>query len=282
MRTGDCLIITLLTRPPAEDETAAAPAPLHVIRDCEIYASLRPEFKALVHTAWGYEATESETLVLLFHDIMESDVFRTARLPDDMYCLAPGCGRKQVVRGATLGSLTDYDVAGAPAGCSPFIWKFHTAIGGGLPPLPRVFLGATCPRSKRCTVRAMVSLDAWLLARPGEFGRQWQRDKICGACYANIEASPLGCTDECGTIYYCSAKCRDAHREAHEKQRATDTEVMAKQRVCSCCGRVDYALRKCSRCRLTYYCDAKCQAMHWTHGGHKAVCEAPKTRDSSE
>ena len=42
------------------------------------------------------------------------------------------------------------------------------------------------------------------------------------------------------------------------------------QRKCSFCGKHSEDLKKCSRCRLTQYCNRECQKKHW--GTHKSVC----------
>lgn len=266
-------MITLVTRPPVAGETSAAPAPIQQAGDVEMHAMLSPALRAFVACTLGREPTESEMVVHHFHDVMEDDAFRAVVVPEDLYCLSPGCGRKRVEKGACMGALTDYDVPAAPTGCAPFIWHIHVAAKPGAPAFPCVFLGATCPDSRRCSVRASASLDAWLLEEPlRPFGPRGDKN-ICVACYANIAPPSVPCTDACGKAYYCSAKCREAHAETHAQQRAHDAGLEAKRRTCAACGRSDYALRKCGRCRAVYYCDAACQLTHWREGDHQSVCK---------
>ena len=42
------------------------------------------------------------------------------------------------------------------------------------------------------------------------------------------------------------------------------------QKKCSLCGKYSEDLKKCSRCRLTQYCNRECQKKHW--GTHKNAC----------
>ena len=42
------------------------------------------------------------------------------------------------------------------------------------------------------------------------------------------------------------------------------------QKKCSFCGKHSEDLKKCSRCRLTQYCNQECQKKHW--GTHKKIC----------
>lgn len=59
-------------------------------------------------------------------------------------------------------------------------------------------------------------------------------------------------------------------------------------RDCANCGASEGSIpgisvhRFCSRCQITCYCSLKCQKTHWTNGGHKHVCIAPKNRKVSE
>lgn len=50
-------------------------------------------------------------------------------------------------------------------------------------------------------------------------------------------------------------------------------------RCCSNCGfKTDiYALKRCGDCKMTWYCNSRCQAAHWTReiDGHKAWCCNP-------
>ena len=46
------------------------------------------------------------------------------------------------------------------------------------------------------------------------------------------------------------------------------------QKMCSCCGNLSQALRRCSRCQLAHYCNQECQKKHW--GTHKSVCRPLK------
>jgi hypothetical protein len=279
--TRQFIMITLVTRPPIEGETVAQPAPLRDAGDSDMHVSLRPELRAFMTKMQGKEPTESDMVILHFYDTMESDAFRAIIVPEDLYCLAPGCGRKHVSKGAALGTLTDYDVPKEPTGCAPFIWKIYVAAKGGAAPRPRVFIGATCPDSKRCNVRASVSLEEWLHVRPLEYGYRAENHEICACCYTALGARGIACADGCGAAYYCTKTCMEAHTYIHAEQRASQATLDAKRRVCACCGRTDYALRKCSGCLAVYYCDKNCQVKHWTDGGHKAACRLAKTRDSS-
>lgn len=48
--------------------------------------------------------------------------------------------------------------------------------------------------------------------------------------------------------------------------------------TCSSCGRQPASGKKllvCGRCKITHYCDAKCQKVHWS-AGHKAKCQRPE------
>ena len=46
------------------------------------------------------------------------------------------------------------------------------------------------------------------------------------------------------------------------------------QKKCSFCGKLSENLKKCSRCRLTQYCNQECQKKHW--GSHKRICNPQK------
>lgn len=41
----------------------------------------------------------------------------------------------------------------------------------------------------------------------------------------------------------------------------------------NCLGKCSGGLKRCARCRVTYYCSKECQREHWKKGNHKAVCE---------
>ena len=44
--------------------------------------------------------------------------------------------------------------------------------------------------------------------------------------------------------------------------------------VCNCCGlkRSD-GMKKCSKCKLVYYCSKKCQKYDWIRNGHRDECQ---------
>ena len=44
--------------------------------------------------------------------------------------------------------------------------------------------------------------------------------------------------------------------------------------VCNCCGlkRSD-GMKKCSKCKLVYYCSKKCQKYDWIRNGHRSQCK---------
>eukprot|EP01083_Nonionella_stella_P093785 262956_1 len=58
-------------------------------------------------------------------------------------------------------------------------------------------------------------------------------------------------------------------REYHQDD-AKEYETLTNQRQCGHCSKYD-APSRCSRCKVTYYCDVRCQSKAWKH--HKKTCK---------
>ena len=75
-------------------------------------------------------------------------------------------------------------------------------------------------------------------------------------------------------------KNRDKKRAEMEKK----AKACAPQlKTCASCGAVEEeeeALKVCTRCRITYYCNATCQRQHWKNG-HKQNCVPPEQRTAA-
>ena len=61
------------------------------------------------------------------------------------------------------------------------------------------------------------------------------------------------------------------HEKHHKKLEKVVQRSLLKR--CASCGSDDADLSKCARCQAVYYCNATCQRLGWTQGGHKLVCK---------
>ena len=56
----------------------------------------------------------------------------------------------------------------------------------------------------------------------------------------------------------------------------TDVLIGRYSKICSAC-RKKTATKLCTGCLQVQYCSKECQQSHWSHGGHKAECEAQRS-----
>jgi hypothetical protein len=64
-------------------------------------------------------------------------------------------------------------------------------------------------------------------------------------------------------IYTCSEKCKLDKMKSMRKE--TETRM-----ICKVCGNCCENMKKCSKCKKTYYCSRECQINDWPE--HKKIC----------
>ncbi|XP_064388098.1 ankyrin repeat and MYND domain-containing protein 2-like [Halichondria panicea] len=55
-----------------------------------------------------------------------------------------------------------------------------------------------------------------------------------------------------------------------EKTSVADGE---REEKCATCGTISSGLKKCTQCKLVFYCGVACQRLAWTTGNHKKLCK---------
>ncbi|KAJ7247149.1 hypothetical protein B0H12DRAFT_1235321 [Mycena haematopus] len=68
----------------------------------------------------------------------------------------------------------------------------------------------------------------------------------------------------------------DLFRDLAEK-RASLLDGLESRRACDNleCGKIQNNCRRCSGCKIHYYCSSDCQLADWKHGGHRDHCGSP-------
>ena len=91
---------------------------------------------------------------------------------------------------------------------------------------------------------------------------------------------------KCKLQYYCSKECQQSdwknHKAVCREGYSEETSVAELQEACSVCSKK--GSKKCSNCKLQFYCSKQCQKKDWKN--HKAICKevskAAEFREASE
>lgn len=83
---------------------------------------------------------------------------------------------------------------------------------------------------------------------------------------SNILQAMVEQTEKNNTMFICSHTCLANHKKLHHAMKHTPGGKM-----CHYCGKVALTLRRCSRCKVTYYCDEKHQTL--MHKKHSTECK---------
>ena len=116
---------------------------------------------------------------------------------------------------------------------------------------------------------------------------------VCSNCG---KSNSLWYCSRCKTVWYCNEKCQRLHwpqhsekceqlskLEAHQiscsedyaksetNKQSTKQETKPTSLVCSSCGKKNNSLQCCSRCKIVWYCNEKCQRLHWPKHAEECV-----------
>ena len=91
---------------------------------------------------------------------------------------------------------------------------------------------------------------------------------------------------KCKLQYYCSKECQQSdwknHKAICRKGNSEETSAAMSLETCSVCSKE--ASKKCSKCKLQFYCSKQCQKEDWKN--HKAICKevskAAEFKEASE
>ena len=107
------------------------------------------------------------------------------------------------------------------------------------------------------------------------------RKDVCSFCK---DSEIIITCDHCENAKYCSNECKDMHwlyhRNVCDRNRDTENKGCAEKaskpssHVCSQCGRRRDSCKCCSKCKNAWYCNEKCQRLHFPQ--HKETCAAQK------
>ena len=94
-----------------------------------------------------------------------------------------------------------------------------------------------------------------------------QIQNVCSIC---AKEGAKRCT-KCKAQFYCSKECQQKDWKNHKVlcNELNQMSMSLAKDVCSVCSRE--GARRCSRCKLKYYCSRECQNKDWK--SHKAICE---------
>ena len=177
--------------------------------------------------------------------------------------------------------------------CKELHWQFHSKV---------------CEQNKDCTAKPQICLlgDSKHAIEP-----QKAMDKASSVNEAALQTDvglcsrckkPATITCICKLVSYCSKPCQNLDEPSHsekckqqqaqyrpnaavetkEYQAATILNKAAEQEKattsdadCSNCGGRGNSLKRCSKCKNVWYCNNKCQRIHWPQ--HQPTCTRPKT-----